>query len=94
MRITFSQQPSETGLARVAQTPRGYICKINGAEIGRISAHYNRIGNYANYAFMWYTFENAELRIPYRNTSAEGITFATREEARDHMKAWLKEIVQ
>ena len=36
MRLTWSKQPSERGLASVCQAPRGANLKVNGIEIGAV----------------------------------------------------------
>lgn len=35
--LTWSKQPSETGLARICQSPRGRILKCNGEKVATVS---------------------------------------------------------
>lgn len=39
-RLTWSQQPSETGLARIMQGERGRVLKVNGVKVGTVNPLY------------------------------------------------------
>lgn len=69
-RITWRKEPSEQGLARIGQGPRGYQLCINGKCIADISPVRN--GFQPEYiGWMWSCASNDELGIVWKNTSAE-----------------------
>jgi hypothetical protein len=92
MRVTCRQEPSETGLARVCQSPRGFIISVDGKRVGHV-AYARGLGRGATNDY-WYWYAGAQvLGIPGRNSAAERLTYETRELARDaciaHVKASL-----
>ena len=51
LRLTWSKQPNEQGLAQVGQGPRGAILKVNGVIVGRVYA--NLIGFHQFNGWYW-----------------------------------------
>lgn len=97
MKITARTETSEKGLARICQSPRGYIIKCDGKDLGRVG-HARRVfdGPGAE-AKPWFWYAGIELpgleRIA-RNTAANDCFYATREEARDACIEWLKATIR
>jgi hypothetical protein len=88
MRITCRQEKNETGLARVGQGPRGFEISIDGNVVGRIGFA-RALGPRHAKPWHWYGGDPL-LGIPRRNSSAEGVMFSTREEARDAFVGYVK----
>jgi hypothetical protein len=88
MRITVRKEPSETGLARVCQAPRGFIVSIDGKTIARVGAAH--ASSLRDYDWHWYGGDEA-LGVARRNSAAEGINYNTKEEARDACVAYVKD---
>ena len=65
MRLTWSKQPSERGLAGVCQSPRGRICKVDGEEVARVVS--NTVGFHVYRGWFWVARNNSGS-IPLRNT--------------------------
>lgn len=74
MRVAARTSPHETDIARVSQGPRGFVIRADARVMGHVS-HGNRGG------WHWYTFASAG--VAWRNSRAEGLTYETREAARD-----------
>ena len=89
-RVTSKREPSESGLARVAQGPRGFIISHDGRMVARVG--YSRGDLFARRPAEkpWYWSGGLDAG-PRRNTANEGLYYATREEARDACVAWIKE---
>ncbi len=64
MKLTWSKQPSEQGLARVCQGPRGAILKLDGERVGYV---------YATRPSGWYWVAiNDTLGVTLFNSCASG----------------------
>ena len=66
MKLTWSKQPSEQGLASVGQGPRGAILKVDGKRIGTVSAV--SIGWKSWRGWFWSTPPDDDLGIPWHNS--------------------------
>lgn len=67
MRMTWRKQPSETGLARVCQGPRGAVLKVDGEDVGRVYAR--RVGGPGQYSGWYWVARSDRLAVPLMNTS-------------------------
>lgn len=65
MRLTWRREPSETGLARVCQSPRGAILKCDGRDVAHIEAC--RVGYQRYDGWYWYTHAEG---LPLHNSHA------------------------
>ena len=91
MRVTVRKEPSETGLARVAQTPRGFIISVDGKKIARVGFAYG-FGRLSSGSGDWHWYGGDEaLGIERRNSAADGVHFDTKEAARDACVAYVKD---
>jgi hypothetical protein len=63
MRLTWRKEPSETGLARVTQSPRGAILKVEGVDVGHVYA--NRVAWQQFRGWYWVA---SGPGIPLKNT--------------------------
>ena len=66
MRATWRKQPSEQGLMRIGQSPRGAILKVGGEDVGRVYARFISMHNYSG----WYWVARGE-GVPLRNSGSE-----------------------
>lgn len=83
-RLTWSQQPSETGLARVMQGERGRILKVNGVKVGTVSPLYR---GWERTHVGWYFVARGD-GVPLRNTC--GSPASTKEEAVAQCEAYVR----
>jgi hypothetical protein len=89
MIITAKIEPSETGLARVCQGPRGYHIKVDGKRAGSVGC----AGRSSSQWFFWVREES--LGIPLHNTVAAGLPYwPSREDAKAACIAHIKSILQ
>ena len=88
-RITCRKEPNESGLARVCQLPRGFIISIGGVRVARVGGARSLARGASAVTWHWYGHRDPD--VPRRNSAAEGIQFATREDARDNCVAYLRE---
>jgi hypothetical protein len=79
-RVTVRQEPHESGLAQVTQSPRGFIISVNGKRVGCVRYARRVLGSGA--PWFWYAHVG--------NSAGGHKSFATREEARDACVAWVK----
>ena len=90
MKVTARNEPSESGLARVCQAPRGFIIKLDGRDVGRVGSSRNLFAESpeerGRVSWHWY----ASVVSVRHNSAAEGENFSTREAARDACIAWVK----
>lgn len=90
MRVTARNQPSEGGLARVCQSPRGYIIKLDGKDVGRVGSSRNLFAKTPAergcLSWHWYAHVGGESR----NSAANDCNYPTKEEARDACIEWIK----
>ena len=79
-RLTWRRQPSETGLRRIAQSPRGYDLWLEGRRVAsvRLSA-----GGY-----YWSAPTDEPLGIVLRNTASEE-KYATIDDAKAACRAYI-----
>ena len=89
-RLTWSRQPSETGLARVCQGERGRILKINGSKVGYAGAAYKEWSHIVA-GYYWYAGDD-KLGIERRNTAHEPVS--TLEEAQAQCEAHVRECLK
>ena len=87
LRITCRKEENETGLARVCQSPRGFVISVDGKKVARVGS-YRGLGAKPD-GWHWYGGDDS-LGIPRRNSSAEGLTYETKEACRDACIAYLK----
>lgn len=86
MRVTVRKQESEQGLARVCQSPRGYVVSVDGKRAGSVSWARERWGRSDGGYWYWY----ASIGGASYNSSSDTPRAATKEEARDACVAWVK----
>jgi hypothetical protein len=55
-RLSWRKQPSDGGLCRIGQAPRGAILKVSGKDVGHISAKSTGWGEWRG----WYWFAHGE----------------------------------
>lgn len=79
MRVTVSREASESGLARVCQSPRGYVLKVDGKVVGRVGWSHS-----PDKSKPWHWYGSGH------NSASAGTYFATKEEARDNAVAFIK----
>ncbi len=80
MRLRWSTEPNETGLARVCQGPRGAILKVDGEEIGRAS--FSRVYD----GWYWNAYSGIQRTIQRRY----GHGISTLEAAKDECEAYVR----
>ena len=86
MRVAVRLEPDKTGLALVFQSQRASIVRVDGKRVGRVG--FARSLSDPN----WYWYAGDEtLGIRCRNSAAEGVTYPTKEEARDVCVAYVKD---
>lgn len=93
MKITARQEASEKGLARVCQSPRGYIIKCDGKDVGRVgwaSRIFDGPGAGAKPWFWYAGVETAGRERMSRNSASHKCFYASREDARDACIEWFK----
>lgn len=86
-KLTFKKQPSETGLARVCQGPRGAKLFLHegGKRIELASVNYSR----DPVAWFW-SAPASEWTGEWHNTAASGIYYRTIELAKAGCLAWVR----
>lgn len=90
MRLTWSREPREKGLAAVCQGERGWHLKADGKMIGTVRPHYKGFSR-EKIGYYWYA-RSDELGIPVRNTA--GIKhYATPEEAKEACKKYVLDCI-
>lgn len=87
-RVTVRHQPSETGLARVCQSPRGYDVRVDKRDVGSVRPLTERGVPFSRRYVGWYWC--ARFGDALRNTCDE-TPHGTKELARDACIAWVKE---
>lgn len=85
MRLTWRKQPSEGGLRSIGQSPRGAILKMDGEDIGRVTA--NRVGWQRWMGWYWIAV-SADGRVPLSNSCAKPA--ATIDDAKAECLAYVK----
>ena len=85
MRLTWKRQPHETGLRRVCQGERGYNLRLDSETVASVRLDRSIMGEGRGY------FWSCPARDlwPWHNTAAEGVFFATADEAKADCKAWI-----
>lgn len=86
MRITWRKQPNEKGLASVGQGPRGAILRVDGEDIGHVSASCKGL------AFRWdgwYWVARSDGKVPLKNTASESKYYKDIEDAKRDCKAYV-----
>lgn len=83
-RLTWSRQPDNTGLARVAQSPRGAYLKANGNHVGTVSPDLG--GPLRRDILGWYFYGMG--RNSFNDPNRTGI-FPTMDEAKVACKVWI-----
>lgn len=86
MRLTWRREPHETGLASVCESPRGWILKLDGEDVGHVSMC--RVGWQEYRGWYWYARSDDD-RIRPRNTSGEPVS--TDVEAKASCRAYVVE---
>jgi len=87
MKITWKKQPSETGLARVCQAPRGADLRIDGVRVMSVRPAGRGLGRSVS---GWYWYGSSEaLGIPHTNTCDTPLP--TLEEAKAACEASVRE---
>jgi hypothetical protein len=84
-RVTTRQEPSETGLARVTQTPRGFIVSVDGERVGRVGASWQSLTNRVP-VWHWY----ATVGGVSFNSAGAGMRYDSREDAKIACLAWVR----
>ena len=82
-KISWRREPSGQGLARVSESPRGYLVKINGADAGGIFAH--PVGWLKWEGWYWHVYGPS---VPSKNTSSKPV--ATIEKAKAECEAYIR----
>jgi len=90
MRLSFSKEPQETGLSRVSARPRGAILKVGDKEVGRVAPLGTGLYPYEHKSWYWYVGTEPELGIAWKNTSTDVPGYATIEEAKAALLAYVK----
>lgn len=85
MKVTARKQPNEQGLSRVTQSPRGYIVKRDGVDVGYVSASRSFLNRF-QVSWYWY----AHVGQTSRNSAAEGDKYETKEDALSACMAWVR----
>lgn len=86
MRVTVRKESSERGLARVCQSPRGFVISVDGKRVGMVGWASDGLGRHGTGYWYWW----ARIGETLRNTANEKVRIATKEEARDACVAWVK----
>jgi hypothetical protein len=86
VKLTWSKQPNERGLARVVQGPRGAILKADGERVASVSP--KPIGFHKYRGWYWVARDDAS-RIPLRNSCGEPA--ATLDEAKVQAESYVRE---
>ena len=79
MRVTVRREASESGLARVCQSPRGFVISVDG----QVAAHVGW-SHAPDKSKPWHWYGDGY------NSAAVGVFFTTKEEARDNAVARIK----
>jgi hypothetical protein len=86
-KLTFRKTPNEQGLSKVGQSPRGYIIKINGIEIGAIFA---RSVGWQGWDGWYYYVSSEDLGITHYNQAAAKKFCRTLDDAKLSVTNYLK----
>jgi hypothetical protein len=68
VRLTWSKEPNESGLAKVCQLPRGAILKLNGKQIATVHAYTEGFSRELR-GWYWYGGDEA-IGVPRKNTAS------------------------
>ncbi|MFL7901595.1 hypothetical protein ACJ41P_10710 [Azospirillum argentinense] len=85
-RLSWRRQPNETGLARVCQYTRGYDLRIGNDRLASVGPN----GRHAERGWNWYASEDTDRGIAWKNSAAEGRSFATAEEAKADAESYIR----
>lgn len=88
MRVTARRQESEQGLARVCQSPRGFVISLDGKRVGHVgfARPFGSVTDRSEEHWFWY----AHVGDVSRNSASHCSYYATREAARDACIEWVK----
>lgn len=84
MRLVWRKQPSETGLARVTQGPRGFELRLGKEIVMRVAPLTDRTARYTILGWYWYGMGMNTVHKPC----------ATAEEAKNQAKAAYQELIR
>ena len=83
-RLTWRKEPSEKGLARIGQGPRGADLRVGTSAVAHVRAARRDLGG----SYYWYWYGSAtELGIPHRNTASERRDWPNTDEGFEAAKA-------
>lgn len=88
MRITWKKQASEHGLAGMCQSPRGYVLRIDGKNVGSVSWCRNAS------PWMWSVASDDDFGIPWSNSAARGVYYQDIELAKTECKAYVMQCLK
>lgn len=88
-RLTWRRQENETGLAKICQTPRGLVGKVDGKDVFRVSPKF--VGFSRVIDGWWWIHTAPNMAVRSFDTMP---LFDTKEAARDSATAYYKALPQ